>query len=84
MRGNTHAGQSALNADEERILLRMENEGGDIVPDDYAMEITPANGLGLRRIQERARLLGGRFTVESRSVPGNRIVIAIPVGGKER
>jgi len=71
-----------LNFDDERILLQMENEGGDVAFDDRAIEITPANSLGLRRMQERARLLGGRLTIETRSVPGNRVVIDIPVGKK--
>ena len=73
-----------LNLADERILLQMENEGGEITFDDRAIEITPANSLGLRRMQERARLLGGQLTIESRSVPGNRIVIEIPVGEKKR
>lgn len=73
-----------LNFDDERILLQMENEGGDTAFDDRAIEITPANSLGLRRMQERARLLGGRLTIEARSVPGSRVVIDIPVGKKNR
>ncbi|WP_155312431.1 hypothetical protein [Desulfosarcina ovata] len=62
----------------------MENEREDAAFDDDAIEVMPSDGLGLRRMQARARLLGGHLTIESRSVPGNRIVINIPVSEKDR
>ncbi|WP_173179636.1 ATP-binding response regulator [Desulfosarcina ovata] len=82
--GTSRRAMVRLNANDERILLQMENEREDAAFDDHAIEIMPADGLGLRRMQARARLLGGHLTIESRSVPGNRIVIDIPVCEKDR
>lgn len=62
------------------VLLRVEDDGRGFDP----RSIRPRGdgGYGLVGMRERARLLGGSLTVESRPGAGTRLTARIPAGGR--
>ena len=58
----------------EKIELTVLDDGKGFEP-----SFVPAGHYGLRGISERARLLGGRMSLESSAAVGTRLVIVVPV-----
>jgi signal transduction histidine kinase len=58
----------------DSIDLEISDDGVGFVPDDPAR-----SGLGLRSIHERARLVGGTVTLESRPGHGTRVFLVVPL-----
>ncbi len=75
-----HAGASEVNVElsswENRVCLVVEDDGCGFAPS----EERGRGGLGLASMEERARLAGGSFHVESSPGHGARIVVEVPVG----
>jgi signal transduction histidine kinase len=61
----------AFAQDELELIVSDNGCGLAAAPDEHS-------GFGLRNMQERARRLGGRLTVETQS-PGTRIVVSVPL-----
>ncbi len=59
---------------EEKMRLEVEDHGIGL-PDD------PDMGYGLRNMQDRARLLGGALTLESRRGKGTKAILEVPLEG---
>ena len=59
---------------DEFIRIEVRDWGTGFDPDNIA-----ASCFGLRGVQERARLLGGRATIESKAGEGTRIAVKLPV-----
>jgi signal transduction histidine kinase/ligand-binding sensor domain-containing protein len=59
---------------ELRVIIEDFGKGLD---DDSALENRPG-AFGIRSVNERARLLGGSFTIESRKGEGTRVLLRIP------
>jgi PAS domain S-box-containing protein len=59
----------------ERVQMRVSDRGAGFDPAQPSKEV----GLGLISMRERARLLGGTFTVESSAGRGTTITVDIPV-----
>ncbi len=64
----------ALTADPRELKLAIEDDGRGFVLDP-----PPDHGFGLRGMRERARLLGGRLTLESRPGDGTRVEARVPL-----
>jgi signal transduction histidine kinase len=56
---------------EDTLRLRVEDDGSGLAEDRQA-------GYGLRNMDERARLLGGKLSVQSDSIKGTRVTLEIP------
>jgi two-component system sensor histidine kinase UhpB len=73
-----HAGAAAAIVDVSRTAT-----GVDLAVTDNGAGFDPgqrtANGLGLRSIDERVRLLRGQATVESRPGQGTMVLVRIPL-----
>ncbi len=65
-----------LRADEEQVLLQIEDDGVGFDPRRLPLE----RGVGLAGMRERAHLLGGSFTITSRHGLGTRIKVTLPPG----
>ncbi len=85
-----HAGASAVRLALERVgpdlVLTISDNGCGFCPRasrEEAGEPLGLSGQGLRNMAERARALGGRFTVESAPGRGTVVRIAIPFNGLE-
>jgi signal transduction histidine kinase len=76
-----HSGASEVTvrllADADQVTLEVEDNGRGY--DAQSPEFRP--GLGLASMQERARLLGGRVTLDSRPGEGTRVSATLPVNG---
>jgi len=66
--------QVQLTQREGQILIEVRDWGIGFDPEDVAETC-----FGLRGIQERARLLGGRTTIDSAAEKGTRIIAALPL-----
>ena len=63
----------------ELVLLKVEDNGKGFDINDADMETKLSEGLGLKSIQERVRLLCGELKIESSRGIGTKIIIKIPV-----
>ena len=63
-----------IEAVDERLRLRVEDQGSGFDP----ARVTSATTIGLTGMQERARLLGGRFSIDSRVGRGTRVEAELP------
>ncbi|MEO6192627.1 MAG: tetratricopeptide repeat protein [Thermoanaerobaculia bacterium] len=66
-----------LRAADGAVRLTVADDGGGFDPG------AARGGLGLASIDERARLLGGRFAITSRPGAGTRIEVVVPAPGPE-
>jgi signal transduction histidine kinase len=57
--------------------IAIEDDGQGFAPG--AAELTPHEGLGLVGMRERARLIGGRITIEAGPGRGTSVVVTVPV-----
>jgi PAS domain S-box-containing protein len=73
-----HAGDTqakvVLEGNEGYIILLISDEGSGFV----AANLTQADMIGLRSMQERAEILGGSFSLQSEPGSGTRIIVQIP------
>jgi signal transduction histidine kinase len=63
-------------ADGDELFVEVSDEGIGFAP----QSVRPHTTSGLRGMQERARLLGGRLRIESARGKGTRVVARLPVG----
>ena len=63
-------------AQDGSIELGIMDDGVGFVPDERTR-----NGLGLRSIDERVRLIGGSVTLESRPGHGTNLLLSVPLAG---
>jgi PAS domain S-box-containing protein len=66
--------RAALEANAERITLRVEDDGRGIRPDDVA----DSRSLGLLGMRERASVLGGDVAIEPVTPRGSRVTLRLP------
>jgi two-component system, NarL family, sensor histidine kinase UhpB len=66
-----------LEADTERVVLQVEDNGRGIRPDDVAA----ARSLGLLGMRERASVLGGDVAIEPVTPRGSRVTLRLPRSG---
>jgi len=76
-----HAGASSVTvrllSQDHRFILSIQDNGVGFDPD----AVEPTDGQGLRNMAERARALGGIFSVKSRQGSGTEISVQIPLAG---
>ena len=65
-----------LERDLQEALLIIEDDGCGFKPDEAR------DGMGLKNIAERARILGSRLKLDARPGHGVRIELAIPISPK--
>jgi PAS domain S-box-containing protein len=65
--------QITLDADDQRILLCIENDGIPIPPKEAR-----GDGMGLHLMRHRARLIGGTLTIDSSGPGGTEVVCEVP------
>lgn len=71
-----------LAAEPGRIRLEVTDDGCGFDPQEvFARGADPGFHLGLSGMQERVRLLGGTFDLESAPGEGTRIVVSLPIHG---
>jgi signal transduction histidine kinase len=64
---------------EQELAVSVQDDGDGFTPPATPDELTSSGHFGLVGMQERVRLLGGRFEVESQPGAGTRIVARFPV-----
>jgi signal transduction histidine kinase len=69
-----------LDFEDGRVLARIEDGGQGFAPEAVAAK---TQGIGLSTMRERAEMLGGTLTVDSRPGAGTRITIEVPPGSRE-
>ncbi|WP_340201567.1 sensor histidine kinase [Ascidiimonas sp. W6] len=62
-----------LSKDPSTIILSLKDDGRG-----FDMEQSRANGIGLKNIEKRTELIGGKFSLESQPQFGTSIIIKIP------
>jgi signal transduction histidine kinase len=62
---------------EQRIYLSISDDGAGFDPGSVSKQ----DGIGIRSIEERVRLVEGQFTLRSRPTEGTRIDVWVPIGG---
>jgi len=76
-----HAGASSVTvrlfSEDHRLALSIQDNGVGFDP----QMVEPTDGQGLRNMAERARALGGIFSVKSRQGSGTEIAVQIPLAG---
>jgi NarL family two-component system sensor histidine kinase LiaS len=76
-----HAGTSSVTvrllSKDHRFILSIQDNGVGFDPD----AVEPTDGQGLRNMAERARALGGIFSVKSRQGSGTEVSVQIPLAG---
>jgi len=76
-----HAGASSVTvrlfSEDHRLALSIQDNGVGFDP----QMVEPIAGQGLRNMAERARALGGTFSVKSRQGSGTEIAVQIPLAG---
>jgi len=60
------------------IILRLEDDGIGFDVDRRSTLITEEKRMGLRSMEERVHLLGGKMTIGSRPAQGTKILIEVP------
>ena len=66
------------------IILRIEDNGRGFDVKNRLFSAANERRMGLRSMQERAGLLGGKMRIQSRAMQGTKIVVEIPFRGKKR
>lgn len=66
-----------LRVDEAGLVLRIEDDGQGIAAE--TVEEASEGGLGIRGMQERANLIGGKLDIASASGSGTRVVLTVPL-----
>jgi PAS domain S-box-containing protein len=61
------------------IILRIEDDGKGFDIDKRIAEITSEKRMGLRSMEERVKLLGGKMTIHSSPGQGTKIYIEVPL-----
>jgi len=71
-----------LEFDSDGITVFMQDDGVGFVAPETPSELTERGHFGVMGMQERAMLLGGRFSIGSEPGHGTRIVFHLPISGK--
>jgi PAS domain S-box-containing protein len=69
-----------LVASSPNLILRVEDDGQGFDVDARRAELHENRRMGLQSMEERARLLGGLFSIASKVDKGTRIFVQIPMG----
>jgi two-component system CheB/CheR fusion protein len=72
----SHAAMVTLQGDENLLRLTVRDSGTGFRREDLKSK----RGLGLIGMEERVRLVGGKFAIESRPGEGTRVEVQIPLG----
>ncbi len=64
----------SLGQDQEMIILKLKDDGKGFEIDSVA-----SKGIGLKNMEKRTQLIGGKYTLESQSQLGTTVIIEIPV-----
>ena len=82
MHANAHNVDIMLTKVDRSICMQIQDDGQGM--EDHAVEIARSNNrLGLFGMQERAELLGGVLTIDSKPGKGTRITVILPIGREE-
>ncbi|MBW1676335.1 MAG: PAS domain S-box protein [Deltaproteobacteria bacterium] len=65
------------------IILRIEDNGKGFDIQNRLVSAVDEKRMGLRSMEERVALLGGKMSIESRVMQGTKILIEIPIKGKK-
>jgi len=65
------------------IILRIEDNGKGFDVQNRLVSALDEKRMGLRIMEERVALLGGKMSIESRAMQGTKILIEIPIKGKK-
>jgi two-component system, NarL family, sensor histidine kinase UhpB len=76
---NARVAEISLVVDQERVILKVGDDGQGFNPEHAAGQAVPLQHLGLLGIQERAALVGGEVEVESVPGKGTRLQICVPL-----
>src|SRR5947209_41368 len=81
VRKHAHASQASLTLTHQESTIRLEVQdwGWGFEPLAVRQEVSPGDHLGLREMQERVELVGGRFEVSSRPGFGTLVVAVVPL-----
>jgi signal transduction histidine kinase len=84
VRKHANAGQATVGliGSSKNIILTVEDNGRGFDVEKRMVVMDEEKKLGLRSMEERARLLGGRFQVQSSPGKGTCVIITIPFGEK--
>ena len=66
------------------IILRIEDDGKGFDIKNQLLAASNEKRMGLRSMEERVSLLGGRIRINSRPEEGTKILIEVPSKGKNR
>jgi signal transduction histidine kinase len=72
-----------LTFDTDSVTLLVEDDGVGMTPEQISRPLSRHQGWGLVGIQERAALVGGEFTIDSRPGQGTRLTVHIPLVEQE-
>lgn len=63
----------------DRLVLRVTDNGQGFLASSYLDGNAPSNSLGIRNMQNRARMIGAGFLLESRPGAGTTVTVHIPL-----
>ncbi|WP_229590904.1 PAS domain-containing sensor histidine kinase [Pseudodesulfovibrio sediminis] len=66
------------------ILIRIEDNGKGFIPKERMTEADAEKRMGMRSMEERARLIGGTMEIQSRIGTGTRILFKVPIENARR
>ena len=67
-----------LESDVHEVRLQVEDDGSGF---KVTEPVNAGNGMGLKNVVERVRILGGKLKVDSQPGRGTRIQVTIPMSG---
>ncbi len=69
--------------EKECLLISIEDDGKGFIVDDPARLISAIGGVGLINVENRAKLLGGNFWIDSKPGKGTKCYISVPITVQE-
>ncbi|MEX0762973.1 MAG: PAS domain S-box protein [Dehalococcoidia bacterium] len=69
-----------LEMDDSNVRLTVKDDGCGFDPDSPGQRTLDSGGFGLSSMRERARLLGGQFSIETFRDKGTTVTVILPVG----
>jgi signal transduction histidine kinase len=70
----------AVNKDDHHVHIVIEDDGRGFDLDELKQRHAAERGLGIASLEERARMLGGSFSLTTEKGKGTCLAITIPVG----
>jgi PAS domain S-box-containing protein len=71
-----------VNRDDENVCIAIEDNGQGFDLDEVWNRHVAKRGLGIASLEERTRMLGGIFDIETKDSQGTRLTLTIPPGSK--